>query len=215
MLSNHPNVLGGNSGGGGGSSSFNGLPSADNTTPLGSSALRWSNGFFGGTIRIGNGTSGPTLSASTDTSAADLVFTPSTTGRFQFSGNVYITGTNSIRFGNTSAGPTISAPTGTSPNEVLTLAGSGNGLIAFTNNAQTAGIAFSLGTDGQLRIRTKDNSADASFVCAALTATTGAFSGAVSLGNTVNAVSPTSPNRTVTIVIGGTTYYLAAKTTND
>lgn len=30
-----------------------------------------------------------------------------------------------------------------------------------------------------------------------------------------NAVSPTSPNRTVTISIGGTTYYLAAKTTND
>ena len=44
---------------------------------------------------------------------------------------------------------------------------------------------------------------------------TGAFSGAVSLGNTVNSVSPTSPNRTVTMVIGGTTYYLAAKTTND
>jgi hypothetical protein len=39
--------------------------------------------------------------------------------------------------------------------------------------------------------------------------------GAISIGNTVNAVSPTSPNRTVTIVIGGVTYYLAAKTTND
>jgi hypothetical protein len=39
--------------------------------------------------------------------------------------------------------------------------------------------------------------------------------GALSIGNTVNTVSPTSPNRTVTIVIGGTTYYLAAKTTND
>ena len=39
--------------------------------------------------------------------------------------------------------------------------------------------------------------------------------GALAIGNTVNTVSPTSPNRTVTIVIGGTTYYLAAKTTND
>jgi hypothetical protein len=48
-------------------------------------------------------------------------------------------------------------------------------------------------------------------------AVTGALSatGALSIGNTVNTVSPTSPNRTVTIVIGGTTYYLAAKTTND
>lgn len=31
----------------------------------------------------------------------------------------------------------------------------------------------------------------------------------------VNSVSPTSPNRTVTITYGGTTLYLAAKTTND
>jgi hypothetical protein len=31
----------------------------------------------------------------------------------------------------------------------------------------------------------------------------------------VNSVSPTSPNRTITISYGGTTYYLAAKTTND
>lgn len=30
-----------------------------------------------------------------------------------------------------------------------------------------------------------------------------------------NVVSPTSPNRTITVSIGGTTYYLAAKTTND
>lgn len=31
----------------------------------------------------------------------------------------------------------------------------------------------------------------------------------------VSSVSPTSPNRTVTISYGGTTYYVAAKTTND
>lgn len=30
-----------------------------------------------------------------------------------------------------------------------------------------------------------------------------------------NSVSPTSPNRTITISVNGTTYYLAAKTTND
>ena len=39
--------------------------------------------------------------------------------------------------------------------------------------------------------------------------------GEIRIGNTVNTVSPTSPNRTVTIVIGGTTYYIHAKTTND
>jgi hypothetical protein len=41
------------------------------------------------------------------------------------------------------------------------------------------------------------------------------FGGAIAIGNTVNTVSPTSPDRTITMVIGGTTYYLAAKTTND
>lgn len=30
-----------------------------------------------------------------------------------------------------------------------------------------------------------------------------------------NVVSPTSPNRTITVAVGGTTYYVAAKTTND
>lgn len=37
----------------------------------------------------------------------------------------------------------------------------------------------------------------------------------IQIGNTVNSVSPTSPNRTITMVVGGTTYYLHAKTTND
>jgi hypothetical protein len=48
-------------------------------------------------------------------------------------------------------------------------------------------------------------------------AVTGALSstGAIAIGNTVNTVSPTSPNRTITMVIGGTTYYIHAKTTND
>lgn len=41
------------------------------------------------------------------------------------------------------------------------------------------------------------------------------FAGAVSIGNAVSAVSPTSPNRTITIVVGGVTLYIAAKTTND
>jgi hypothetical protein len=41
------------------------------------------------------------------------------------------------------------------------------------------------------------------------------ITGAISIGNTVNTVSPTAPNRTITMVINGTTYYLHAKTTND
>ena len=41
------------------------------------------------------------------------------------------------------------------------------------------------------------------------------FGGAVTIGNTVNAVSPTSPNRTITMVVNGVTLYIAAKLTND
>jgi hypothetical protein len=51
----------------------------------------------------------------------------------------------------------------------------------------------------------------------ASTITTGAptgGAGAWKLG-IANVVSPTSPNRTITVDIGGTTYYLAAKTTNN
>ena len=48
-------------------------------------------------------------------------------------------------------------------------------------------------------------------------AVTGTLSstGALAIGNTVNTVTATSPNRTITMVIGGTTYYIHAKTTND
>lgn len=37
----------------------------------------------------------------------------------------------------------------------------------------------------------------------------------VMTANAVNSVSPTAPNRTITVVIDGTTYYISAKTTND
>lgn len=47
---------------------------------------------------------------------------------------------------------------------------------------------------------------------------TGAPSGGTAAGwklGTVATVSPTSPNRTIEVEVGGTTYYLAAKTTNN
>ncbi len=44
---------------------------------------------------------------------------------------------------------------------------------------------------------------------------TSTFAGAVAIANTVSSVSPTSPNRTITMVVGGVTLYIAAKTTND
>lgn len=44
---------------------------------------------------------------------------------------------------------------------------------------------------------------------------TARISGALRIGNTVHNVSPTSPNRTIEINVGGTTYYIHAKTTNN
>ena len=44
---------------------------------------------------------------------------------------------------------------------------------------------------------------------------TARISGALRIGNTVHNVSPTSPNRTIEIIVGGTTYYIHAKTTNN
>ena len=93
-------------------------------------------------------------------------------------------------------------------------------LIAnLTNNITTAGSSFGLrvaagtnASDYALRVLNQAGTLDYLFIKG-----DGAVSmtGALAIGNTVNTVSPTSPNRTVTIVIGGTTYYLAAKTTND
>lgn len=44
---------------------------------------------------------------------------------------------------------------------------------------------------------------------------TGTTKNTILMTPSVNVVSPTSPDRTITIVINGVTYYLAAKTTND
>ena len=41
------------------------------------------------------------------------------------------------------------------------------------------------------------------------------FTGQLAIGNTLNSVSPTSPNRTITMVVNGVTVYIACKTTND
>jgi hypothetical protein len=62
----------------------------------------------------------------------------------------------------------------------------------------------------------KMNNVDAfTLTGASAAASTATFAGAVTIGNTVNTVSPTSPNRTITMVVNGVTLYLAAKTTND
>jgi hypothetical protein len=86
-----------------------------------------------------------------------------------------------------------------------------DGYLTITNQAVTSGIAFDVTTDATLKVRNRGNTADAAITAASLTTTGG---GAFTITQ-ANVVSPTSPNRTITISLGGTTYYLAAKTTND
>lgn len=107
-------------------------------------------------------------------------------------------------------------------------AGGNNLVIGWTYNATPSAAYANIGSYGggnPLALQadggrvligtTTDDGATKLQVAGGISGTTGAFSGAVSLGNTVNAVNPTAPNRTVTIVVGGVTLYLAAKTTND
>jgi hypothetical protein len=81
--------------------------------------------------------------------------------------------------------------------------------------ASTNTILIGDGSAGTTIFATRTSSANTSRITIDNTNGNTTFAGAVAIGNTVNTVSPTSPNRTITMVIGGTTYYLAAKTTND
>jgi hypothetical protein len=100
--------------------------------------------------------------------------------------------------GNTSIG------TGAAPTAQLTLG-------AGTTAASTAPLKFTSGTN-----QTTGETGAVEYDGTNLTfVRTGTTRETVVVAAAVNSVSPTSPNRTVTINIGGTTYYLAAKTTND
>jgi hypothetical protein len=88
---------------------------------------------------------------------------------------------------------------------------SSNGILQLTSHTTSAG-GIGFGTDVTLyRSAANTLKTDDDLVVAGALSSTGALA----IGNTVNTVSPTSPNRTITMVIGGTTYYLHAKTTND
>ena len=76
-------------------------------------------------------------------------------------------------------------------------------LPLFVRDRTNATTLFSVGGTGA-----------ATFGGAVTTSAPTGGAGAWELG-IANTVTPTSPNRTITIEIGGTVYYLAAKTTND
>lgn len=72
--------------------------------------------------------------------------------------------------------------------------------IRFTSGTNlTTAVAGSMEYNGTNLFFTRTGTTRESVICA----------------NAVNSVTPTSPNRTISVVIDGTTYYLHAKTTND
>lgn len=87
--------------------------------------------------------------------------------------------------------------------------GDGKTLLGTAGNS-TAGVLLDHSTANTLKVRNPGNTADAP-----LTASQISVGGSAVTITAVNTVNPTSPNRTITITYGGTTYYLAAKTTND
>ena len=103
------------------------------------------------------------------------------------------------------AGPSITAGTATADVNALSVTQTWNAAgVTFTANktnvTNTASAAGSLLEDWQIGGVSK--------------ASIG-LAGDIKIGNTLNSVSPTAPNRTITMVVGGVTVYIAAKTTND
>ena len=105
--------------------------------------------------------------------------------------------------------------------------GSTNGAFLMTNSAvndfnrlvfggTTSSFPALKRSSASLIVRLADDTANAALESASLKtdAPTGGTSGTWKLGVAAT-VSPTSPNRTIEVDIGGTIYYLSAKTTND
>jgi hypothetical protein len=170
-------------------SSCTGLPISTGVSGLGTgiaTALAVNSGSTGAPALLGSAGAFTTLSASGDSSLAT-----NTTGSVNMFGRLF--------------GLNVS-------NETRIYGGSaGVGLYDNVGTGKWGGTNYTTTTFGVV------GSPSVISISSTGLAVTGALSstGALAIGNTVNTVSPTSPNRTVTIVIGGTTYYLAAKTTND
>lgn len=79
-------------------------------------------------------------------------------------------------------------------------------------------------TDGTYKVRDATGGTDIVSVATTGLSVTGTIVGSSTIQTSAgvawnlgaaNVVSPTAPNRTLTVTVGGTTYYIAAKTTND
>lgn len=113
--------------------------------------------------------------------------------------------------GATTPSSVIATTIQTSGDLTVGTAGTGAANRVILDGAATGQPYISFNQNGSQSATLQYNHADSRLVIS-----TGLYvTGPVKIGNTLNVVSPTAPNRTVTWDVGGTTVYVAAKTTND
>ncbi|MES2428251.1 MAG: glycosyl hydrolase family 28-related protein [Bacteroidota bacterium] len=134
------------------------------------------------------------MSAAAGTGTQRPFFVDATGGQTQATANI-----NFATTGRTGIGAGV-----TSPTAILQLK-------AGTATASTAPLKFTSGTN----LTTGETGAMEYNGTNLFFTRTGTTRETVITANAVNSVSPTAPNRTITVVIDGTTYYIHAKTTND
>lgn len=155
------------------------------------------------TLQFG-ATAAATIGVSADTTAADLVVTTPSTGSLKLAtGN----GGGLIIDNSANTGFLFIKDSGSAALKIES--SGGNSYIS----TQVAGQSLYLRTNTTTALQL-DGSQNAIFAGTVTTSAPTGGAGAWELG-IANAVSPTAPNRTITIEIGGTVYYLHAKTTND
>jgi hypothetical protein len=171
-----------------------------------------------GSVKIGIGAY-PALVADFSSTGLAVTGILSSTGAATFAGAVTVgggtthtTGTSGVfkATGTSSTGAAESQYFNDATNAVFGIGGSANANTAVRNKFFWYGL-------GGTVLNTLDGSGN-QILTGSLTvsgAGTSTFAGAVTIGNTVNTVSPTSPNRTITMVVNGVTLYIAAKLTND
>jgi hypothetical protein len=144
----------------------------------------------GGLVKV------PSTSASTSTSSGALVVS----GGVGVAGAIY-------------AGGPINASTSAGTESIVNLNQSGVSVAYIKNTATTGVIAIGDGAGDHFSLTKATGNATVRG-----SVTTGAPSGGTAAAwklGTVASVSPTSPNRTIEVDIGGTIYYIHAKTTNN
>jgi len=184
---------------------------ASSLTSPAASNLTLGTGSFGTALTVASGTGNVSISSTAASSSA-------ITGALQVAGGIGVAAASYFAGAVTAVGDLFGSYSASGAVKLTNANGIG-GIYGYSDAGTTLQwyIAYDatnllIGTGTALPVAIRTNGVNALTISATQAAT---FAGAVTIGNTVNTVSPTSPNRTITMVVNGVTLYLAAKTTND